>query len=243
MSNKTIDIFIRTYPKDFFLLNYCLHSIRKFVTGYRNIIINVRSKNYNELVKWIDLTGCTVIQSHDFDDKIDYCGQQICKLIAYIWSDAEYFYYIDSDCIFYNNLNIQEKYFNNEGKVILFKEYWNNVQDAKKWQKCLQRLNILTEFETMRRLPQVYPADVLPKIREHIEKTIGLDIINSCLTVYKECGFSEFNIIGSYIYLYDQSKSNLYFYDPSLNEIPSKQFWSHENHSVLKAEIEKLLNI
>ena len=40
----SIDIFIRTYPKDFFILNYCLKSIRKFVSGHRNIIINIRKR-------------------------------------------------------------------------------------------------------------------------------------------------------------------------------------------------------
>ena len=33
------DIFIKTYPGDFIWLKYCIRSIEKFVTGFRNIII------------------------------------------------------------------------------------------------------------------------------------------------------------------------------------------------------------
>ena len=236
-----IDIFIRTYPKDFFLLNYCLQSIRKFVSGYRNIILNVRNKNYNELMSVVNTDGCIIVQSHDFDDKIDYCGQQICKIYADIWSDATYFYYVDSDCIFYNNFNIQEKYFDSNKNIILFKEHWHKIPDTFKWQGCLKKLGLLTEFEFMRRLPQLYPARVLKPLRTYIEQKIGKDYINSCLTIYKTCGFSEFNIIGSYIYLHDSNEMNICFYDPELNQIPVKQFWSHEKRDVLIDEINKLL--
>ena len=237
----SIDIFIRTYPKDFFLLNYCLQSIRKFVTGYRNIIINIRQKNYNELMSNVNTAGCIIVQSHDFDDKIDYCGQQICKIYADIWSDATYFYYVDSDCIFYNNFNIQEKYFDSNKNIVLFKDYWHNIPDTFIWQGCLKKLDLLTEFEFMRRLPQLYPSRFLKPLRIYIEQKIGKDYINSCLTIYKECGFSEFNIMGSYLYLHDPSEMNICFYNPDLNQIPVRQFWSHEKKDVLINEINKLL--
>ena len=98
-----------------------------------------------------------------------------------------------------------------------------------------------TEFEFMRRLPQLYPARVLKPLRTYIEQKIGKDYINSCLIIYKTCNFSEFNIIGSYIYLHDSSKMNICFYDPELNKIPVKQFWSHEKRDILIDQINKLL--
>ena len=33
------DIFIKTYPGDFIWLEYCIRSIEKFVTGFRDIVI------------------------------------------------------------------------------------------------------------------------------------------------------------------------------------------------------------
>jgi hypothetical protein len=78
-------------------------------------------------------------------------------------------------------------------------------------------------------------------LRTYIEQKIGKDYINSCLTIYKECNFSEFNIIGSYIYLYDKNEMNICFYNPELNQIPVKQFWSCEKKDVLINEINKLL--
>lgn len=245
MSNKIIDIFIRTCRRDFYLLNYCLHSIKKFVSGYRNIILNIREKDYNDLLIQIDVTNCVVVKSYNFEDNIDYCGQQICKLQADIWSDAEYIYYIDTDCIFYNNINIEEKYFDSNNNIILFKEYWGKLHpEVLKWRISLKKLNLLTDFETMRRLPQVYPASILPKIREHIVKKTGMDFVNACLYIHKLYKFSEFNIIGSYIILNNYNGINMLLYDHSLNQIPIIQFWSRtKNKNELINQIKKILGL
>jgi hypothetical protein len=238
----SIDIFIRSYPKDFFLLNYCLHSIKRFVKGYRDIVLVIRNKNHEQLLKDVDVSNVKVITSHDFDDSIDYCGQQICKLYANIWSDAEYFFYVDSDCIFYDTFDIHKKYFDENKNIILFKEYWHNLQsDSFVWQGCLRELDLLTEFETMRRLPQIYPSRILLPIRNLIENKTGKDYINGCLDIYKKVSFSEFNIMGSYILLYDQKNINMMLYDPKYNQIPCKQFWSHEKREILLEQISKLL--
>ena len=201
-----IDIFIRTYPKDFTLLFYSIKSIKKYVKGYRNIIICVREKNYIELIKTIDTQGLKVVKEHNFDDNIDYIGQQITKLQVDIWSDADYICYVDSDCIFNDYCDLEEYYFTPEKNVILLKDEWCNVGDAKIWKFCLEYLNLKTEYEFMRRLPQIYPSNILYKIRELIVNKTGKDFINSCIELHKKFKFSEFNIMGSYLYKFEPEK-------------------------------------
>lgn len=238
------DIYIRTYHKDFEILCYCLKSIKKYLTGYRNIIINVRNKEYNLLLKTLnplkDEINFTIVQSHDFPNNLDYCGQQICKLEADLYTDAEYILYIDSDCIFYGDTDVND-YFNKEtGNLYLLYNYWKDVGEAIMWLKCLIKLDIQTEYEFMRRLPQLYPSYVLKNIRELIINKTNKNFMNGCLDIYKNYNFSEFNIIGTYLYLNDKN-IDFVFYDDKLHKIKCQQFWSYENKNVLISKIKQLL--
>ena len=111
MNSDTVDIFIRTYQHDFYLLDYCLNSIHKYVSGYDNIIICVREKEYDLLLKEVNITTEKVFKTHDFPDNLDYCGQQICKLSADQFSTSDYILYVDSDTIFYNFMNVNIFYY------------------------------------------------------------------------------------------------------------------------------------
>ena len=59
-----IDIFIRTYKRDFQLLKCALYSILKYVTSCRYIIITVRNKEY------IELTNSLKMKISDLDHNI-----------------------------------------------------------------------------------------------------------------------------------------------------------------------------
>ena len=80
---NTIDIFIRTYTKDFDILKYCLYSIEKYVKGYRHIIIIVKENEYNLLKDIIDINKYKVFTTHNYTslysnyNNVDYCGIKI----------------------------------------------------------------------------------------------------------------------------------------------------------------------
>jgi hypothetical protein len=247
--NMTIDIFIRTYSKDYFLLKYSLISITKFIKGYRYIHICSREKDYNELLKLIDSdpliknnNKIKTHKTHDFPDNIDYCGQQIIKMYADIFSDAEYICYTDSDTIYYNEINLEHEFIDNFNKINLFVDVWDNVGDANCWKKCLKTLNLLTDYEFMRRLPIVIPSCILKEIRVLIEKKIKKDFINSCLEIYNNEGISEFNIMSSYMYLFYEKKCNIKLITEE-KKLPILQLWSHSDKNELIYQINKVLNI
>ena len=106
-----IDIFIRTYKRDFQLLKCALYSILKYVTSFRYIIITVRNKEYIELTNSLkieqifinNIDKIKIIPVSNFNDNMDYFGQQITKLHADMYTDSEYIIFVDSDCVFYDN--------------------------------------------------------------------------------------------------------------------------------------------
>ena len=238
-----IDIFIRTYPKDYHLLQYCLYSIKKNVKGYRDIIICVREKDYDSLVNTINTSGCKIIQCHNFQDEIDYCGQQISKINADKSSDSDYILYIDSDCIVYDIFDIQKDLFDSNGKMFLLKDDWSDVGQAICWQSCLKALDILTPYELMRRIPFIIPTRILKPVRELIELKKQKPFIDGCIDLYKSgVGLSEFNIMGSYMYLYDNTDVNI-SYSINVPKIPVRQLWSHTNKTEIHNEIKTLLKL
>ena len=87
-----VDIFIRTYEKDLEWLKYALKSIHLHVTGYRNIVITIPNASL--------LSGCSVekvIQVKDLKD--GYLGQQLTKMTANLYTDADAIVFWDSDVI------------------------------------------------------------------------------------------------------------------------------------------------
>ena len=254
---NNIDIFIRTYTKDFDILQYCLYSIEKYVKGYKNIIITVKENEYALLQNAIDITKYKIFTTPNYTslysnyNNIDYLGQQLDKLSADLYSDADYILYVDCDIIFHNNINLNEVCFDENNKVILFRTLWKNVGDANRWRKCLIELNLLNNYEYMRRLPQLFPIKYLKDIRNYIEFKTNKTFINACVDFYIKCGFSEFNIIGSYIHKYhntemhlcntEEEDNNKYIYNYKLPCVT--QLWSHTEKKKLLQSIKELLQI
>lgn len=243
-----IDIFIRTYSKDYFLLKYSLISIIKYLKGYRYIHICSREKDYNELITLIKSNPLTenneqikTHKSHDFPDNIDYCGQQIIKMSADCFSDAEYLCFTDSDTIYHGEIDLKKEFFDDSGKINLFMDTWNNVGDANCWKKCLIKLNLLTKYEFMRRLPIIIPSHILKELRNLIELKIKKNFINACLEIFNDGGISEFNIMSSYLYIFYNQKCNLRHIEGE-KSLPILQLWSHSDKNDLINSINNVLN-
>ena len=56
-NNENVDIFIKTYHKDFIWLEYCIKSIKKFCKGFRDVVIvsdddgNLIPENITKIIK------------------------------------------------------------------------------------------------------------------------------------------------------------------------------------------------
>ena len=214
-----VDIFIRTYHKDLPWLAHALRSIHSKVTGWRRIIIAI-PKGQGHLLS--HLTAETVIEVDDLED--GYIGQQLTKMKAWRYTDADAVVFWDSDVVASEPHDIMEEYFS-DGKPILYCTPWEHVGDAICWKGCTtEALGWEPPMEYMRRMPIVHRTDALAACCVYICRQHGLTMTGYMMT---RARFSEFNAIGAYVAAY---MPRLYdIRDTTKDEVrPSKirQFWS-----------------
>ncbi len=216
--SKSIDIFIKSHKPDFWLLQFALQSISKNITGYRNIILVIPED-----------------QKHDFDTRylpertlIFYISeygtggwlyQQVCKLNAYKYSDADFIMYSDSDAFACNPINVQDLIVDDRPEI-LFTDY-EQLPDAKIWQKPTELLlNDVIPWEYMRRLGLIYHRETLVNLNNWIPNLEDI--------IMKSERFSEFNLLGAFANKFENHKyrwvnTDNWSYVPPVFE----QVWSH----------------
>jgi hypothetical protein len=189
---KTIDIFVRTYSNDYGWLAYLLRSIERFgVTGFRRVVIVHRKHD--------DPPPAPNVPHVMLDDtreyKNDYHGQAITKLRAHEFTDADVVFYVDSDCVFCQPLDLQA------WEYPFLVTPWEKLKidthggSALCWYDTTKLvLGFDPPFETMRRFPFVYPVDFVREVYEHVG---GLERLTKLLEEGMP-NISEFNILGNY---------------------------------------------
>lgn len=228
----TTDIFIRTYSGDIRWLSYCLKSIHKFGAGFRDVIVTIPQDQVKILQH---LTKEKVYTSPLYHD--DYIGQQITKLRACEYTDADFILYVDSDCVFTEPFSPED--YIRDGKPVIVRE---NYERLKEHNDAYARKHITgtylgfeVEFEYMRRHPFIYHRDDVKKTGEQIgklEKSSSDRLMTPHLT-----GMSEFNILGAFCERY--SKDKYVFLEVGKDEIPYGKVKQFRSWDGLTKDIEK----
>lgn len=213
----TVDIFIKSFKPDFWLLTLSLETIKKNVTGYNQIILLIPEKDKHEFETRY-LPERTLV--HYIDDKSPgWLYQQACKMQAHKYCFADYIMFTDSDCFFTYPVNVQDCIKNDKPEILY--TAWEDVGDAMVWKEPTEKfLKEPVEWEMMRRNQQVYHRSSLIAISE-FEPNLENVIMNSQR-------FSEFNTMSSYCYKHEKDKYTFtntaeWTYVPALAE----QTWSH----------------
>lgn len=195
---KSIDIYIKSYAKDFGLLRYALMSLKKYVTGYNKLIICIPLDDYLEFHKLFregSFIDCVVIVNVEYGNR--YLYQQVCKLKAYKHSSANYIMFSDSDVIFDRPINLQD--YIKGGKPEILHTSWDKVGDAKCWKQCTEKLlGETVDFEFMRRNNLIYHRSTL--------ENIALEYPNLEKDIMASDRASEFNFIGAYAFKKEKKK-------------------------------------
>jgi hypothetical protein len=230
-----IDIFIKSYPKDFEYLYLCLESINKFVTGYEKIhLVLPEGSNVSFKPQIVPAR----IQDHYIKEEGDgYLFQQYCKMTAYKWCKSDYVMFIDSDCIFNRKINVNTLL--NKGKSTILKTKWDKVGDAKCWHNPTSKYfedKLIISHEYMRRNAMIYRKDTLENVSS-LKKNLKSYVLS-----IKERQFSEFNVIGAFAENYESDKYNFldtdnWTYEPHF----VYQGWSWGGIDKEKEEILKIL--
>lgn len=224
-----IDIFYKTYHKDFKLLYYSLQSLKKNVIGYNKIIVLVPDEE-KSLFRGNDLPDRTEIHYvKEYGNK--YLFQQVCKMNAHKYCDAEFILFSDSDCIFTYPIDLRD--FVKDGKPeILFTDY-AQIEDAQIWKDPTESvMGEEVKFEYMRRNCLVYHRTTLENINKWQPK---LEVIMMGAEL-----FSEFNFLGAWAYRYERDKYNFINTDEWQYKPPkAEQLWSHFDKEGSEVHVEE----
>jgi hypothetical protein len=211
-----IDIFIRTYHKDLNWLEHSLRSIHKNVTGYRNIIVAIPNAKLLS-----HLTAEKVIEVEDLPD--GYIGQQLTKMDAYKYTDADAVLFWDSDTIACEPVDVQE--WLKDGKPQIYKTRYSEIETP--WQPITEKaLGFKIDWEYMRRMPLLYHTETLHNCSKYIEM-IHNKPLKKYLSEVPLRAFSEFNAIGAFAEKFEADRYT--FTDTNGIEMPKnkcRQFWS-----------------
>lgn len=192
-------IFIRSYNKDFEWLSYCVRSIRKFCSGFSEVVLVIPNGQQVQLTREISerIDRLHTVKEHTRG----YLDQQITKLQAHHWlPDTDQILFVDSDCLFTTPATPES--FMRDDKPLLLKtaydvfrrqqEQTGKKQDVLCWQPITEAaIGFPVAYEYMRRLPILHDVRTLVEIETRYPRMI--DHIRSI----RGNGFSEFNVIGA----------------------------------------------
>jgi hypothetical protein len=232
------DIFIRSYYKDFRWLKYCLRSIDKYCNGFRDLILVVPESSIERLDS-MGLTQAKILLCRDYPD--DYLGQQVTKLMADTFTDADVICHVDSDCIFHRQMNPSDLFDN--GRLEMVMTPYTHLPKCVPWQNITQRLlKRDVAYEFMRRQPQAFPRWLYRELRDYVQAVHGKDI-ESYVTGQPYRGFSEYNALGAFAYYFHRNQFTWFDTSKRKPEEPlCKWYWSWGGiNPTIKQEITTIL--
>ena len=103
---RSIDVVIRSYYRDFRWLALALRSLERFVSGYRRVVVVVPQASLARSDVAVLGSGANVVVQSCGDFADDYVGQQVTKLHADLYTDADIIFHLDSDQIYRRALRI-----------------------------------------------------------------------------------------------------------------------------------------
>lgn len=218
------DIFIRSYAKDFPWLKYCLKSIAQKCKCFRDVVLVVPESDRKEL-EGLNLTREKVFYEPDIKGE-GYLTQQICKVNADQYTDADIIYFVDSDCCF-SRENRPADYFTDRKPVMLITPY-AELGAAVPWKPITEKvLKIECPYETMRRLPFVFKGNLLAPFRKYVAAVQGKSI-EAYILEQPGRAFSEFNALGAWAHHFHTEE--FFWWDtsttPNLPQPTVAQHWS-----------------
>lgn len=225
------DIVIRSYKGDFGWLGYALSTLHARSSGFRQIHVVVPQGDKHLLSH---LTAEKLYECPVYTD--DYLGQQITKLLADTYSDADYIMHWDSDLLLTAELTPFDLMV--DDKPIIYYEPYEKV-GREPWQPVVTDvLGWAPEYEFMRRHPFCYPRWLYAEVRKFLEERHG-QTLESYIISRPYRSFTEFNVLGAYAW--ERHRDKFTWLDPLTGPVYVRQFRSWDGLGPHEAEIQTLL--
>jgi hypothetical protein len=135
------------------------------VEGYRHVVVVVPPSSLDRLPRddifnWkrVGLRACD-----EYAD--DYLGQQITKLNADAWTDADYVLIVDSDCVFRAPCSLASLFFDDQRPVIRYLSR-SRRPATDGWRVCVEDFHGLPlPFDPLTASPWLYPVSLFGELR------------------------------------------------------------------------------
>jgi len=228
------DIFIRSYYKDLDWLSYCLASIEKYCTGFRAVVVVVPRSSWSRLCKLRGVADHVRFEvCKDYRD--DYLGQQVTKLHADLYTDADLICHVDSDCIFARPASPRDLI--HKGRIRALMRPIASLGRHRPWLRPTEEfLTWRVAYDFMQHPPFTFPRSLYAEVRDYALKTHTMDI-ERYVTTRPPRGFSEYNVLGAYAYAYHRDRFT--WLDVSVEVAPPHLCWWYWSWGGLTAEIRR----
>lgn len=230
-----MDIFIKTYHKDFEWLYYCVKSIHKFAKGFRKIIIvsdndghKIPENIQNIMPLYIIYLDVPTTIPNNMIQPIGYVWQQLIKISWMNFTDAESILLLDSDEMLSKPLT-PSNLMDENGNFYWFYRDWELSENAICWKiptsiflkkepkyEAMCVSGFVFEKETTKRL-----IDYITTI--HNTKTVWDIFYKNYITE-----FSEYNTYGNFIHIIDEKNT----YNKQINV---EDFTSYYTYNIIKS--------
>ncbi|MGH6838925.1 MAG: hypothetical protein ACREDT_08995 [Methylocella sp.] len=235
-----IDIFIRTYFRDFRWLELSLLSILKFVKGFRRIIIVMPASSVERL-RGGEIPASarvTVVPCQEFTD--DYIGQQVTKLSADLFTDAPLIAHIDSDCIFHVPCSLPALLTKNGRPIIRILRRSRRPASAG-WRRCVADFHSEPlPFDALVTPPIIYPSSLYGDLRGQCRDGHGIGLDQWILSRRIEA-MSEFGLMAGQAWF--KRRDDFFWVSADDEESwPCWQYWSRSPKAPgIQAELSRVL--
>jgi hypothetical protein len=171
----------------------------------------------------------------------DYLGQQVTKLYADTYTDADFIIHVDSDCIFRRTCSPSDLC--KGGRPELLVTPCSQFPGRAPWQIATERfLRSKMSYDFMRRQPLMYPRWIYGELRQYARDLHKQELADYVMA-QPPLGFSEFNALGAFAYSFYRSAFHWVETDEiAFDERFCRIFWSREGlHEGHQCEIESIL--
>ena len=193
-----VSIITVAHDKDLEYLKLNLQSINKFCKSYHEniVVIDDHKNDCDQTRQYLDsINQKYIVDTTAKNIKIGYIRQQYMKLFSeqHVCSDTDFICHVDCDNLFFS-VHEPSVYF--EGPLpVLGIQSWSTMNKIFK-PVTDQTLEYESDFNFMRRMPLVYPAQLFHELRSYITELKGdlIEYLNTLPTI------SEYNLLGAYAY-------------------------------------------
>jgi hypothetical protein len=187
-------IFIRSYWKDLDWLELCLRAIAHHCRGFKEVVVALPEASRPWLVHRPLPSDVRMVYVKNCAD--DYLGQQVSKLYADQFIDADFIVHVDADCMF-KQATCPELLLP-DGRPRIYTRPIAELGRHYPWRLPTEAfLGEQVALDFMQQPPFIYPRWLYPALRRYCVERHGMELDDYVLSRPAR-GFSEFNVLGGY---------------------------------------------